>query len=244
MLSKEEYERRKAAQETKCKERLSRGWSRLFENPDRLFQGLLVIFTFGLFAVGALQWGILDRTDQTLRAAQRPWLYVTKIVPRPKQPREEGGKIVFDLDVFIQNIGHSPAFVFVAHIELITSDYVKRRENICERARSKINTEKESRSWTIIPNDNFQYLQHPPLDISADEAKAGGEYLVRVQGCVIYESTQKDGQHRTPFVANMSYESPGLPEDRLRQFPVSFAKIPVEEGWLKIKNFGIPGDAD
>jgi hypothetical protein len=41
-----------------------------------LFQGLLVIFTFGLIVVGVLQWRTLEKTDETSREFNRAFVFL------------------------------------------------------------------------------------------------------------------------------------------------------------------------
>src|SRR5438874_13232433 len=104
MLAKEEYERRKAAQEKKRKERLSKGWRVLSENPDSFLQGLLVLFTLGLVAVSALQWSTLEKTDETLKAAQRAWIEFA--VPTIGDLVWRGDQLIMQVQFGLKNSGH------------------------------------------------------------------------------------------------------------------------------------------
>jgi len=105
-------------------------------NPDNfqntllaVFIGLLALFTFGLIVVGMLQkWtlddqrAVLDKTDKTLQAEQRPWVYFAArngyAVSGDFTYDANGGNIGVTFDVV--NTGHSPAI----YTQVLTGGFI------------------------------------------------------------------------------------------------------------------------
>jgi hypothetical protein len=112
MSQKEEYYRRKEAQEGRRNEKASnRRWYKRFgkwlPEPNLIIQFLLVICTGGLIAIGYFQSLILNKTDQTLRAIQRPWISINLEITSDFTSDEKGAEIKFRY--IFKNVGNSPA---------------------------------------------------------------------------------------------------------------------------------------
>jgi hypothetical protein len=82
MTVKEDFFRRKEAQESARREAISSSLRNKLKDP-------LTIFTFLLVLVAALQWRTLEKTDATLRAGQRAFVFLDGIqmTQHPIQPQ-------------------------------------------------------------------------------------------------------------------------------------------------------------
>ena len=59
-----------------------------------MFTAILALATLSLVWVAALQWNTLEKTDETLRAAQRPWIKYSDIqIASPLTYNENGMNI-------------------------------------------------------------------------------------------------------------------------------------------------------
>jgi hypothetical protein len=118
-------------------------WKRLcraIADPENIQNTLLAFFTGCLIVVGMLQKltlddqkAILEKTDQTMRAAQRPWIGNPKIAATGNL-KIENGNLAFPLRLKFTNSGHSPA-ILVAEARVLlletTKDFVHEVRDIC-----------------------------------------------------------------------------------------------------------------
>jgi hypothetical protein len=100
--------------------REKRSWRTKLKDPMTLFTAILALATLSLVWVAALQWNTLEKTDETLRAAQRPWIKYSDIqIASPLTYNENGMNIT--LRFFLKNTGTSPAQNVFPHV-FITSN--------------------------------------------------------------------------------------------------------------------------
>jgi hypothetical protein len=248
MTNKEEYERRKAAEETKHKEHLAKGWRRQLENPDRLFQGLLVLFTFGLVTVGALQWQTLDKTDDTFRIGQRPWVTISGINVLEGTSLE--GVPRFKLGYVLKNIGHLPAYVAVsANIivgpitDIPTEQFWAEQRNVCRDRKADI----RKRGWVhdlggkipfvVFPNDTWPYHLYSTLAGSLEGVQT---YRPDIMGCIIYQSTLDEILHQAPFFGVISVDDGNPDRDHIPELDKG-TSVPSK---LVVKAISMTGEAD
>jgi hypothetical protein len=90
-------------------------------------------FTALLCFVAWLQWGTLEKTDETLRAAQRPWIRYEGI--EILEPLSYGdGVAKTRVKIHLKNSGNSPALGVITSIKLVMNNLTSRREQeaLCE----------------------------------------------------------------------------------------------------------------
>jgi hypothetical protein len=111
MISKEEYHRRKAAQESRYRHKFAErrfGWWR---NPPDRFAFLLVAFTAGLFAATVALWyatrDLVLSAEKTAERQLRAYVAITEITVENIDSRE--APIV---DIHWKNVGQTPAYDF------------------------------------------------------------------------------------------------------------------------------------
>jgi hypothetical protein len=217
MLKKEQYDRRKAEDESRRKEQLSRKLShrlRQFSvrliDPSFIIQALLVGCTGGLIYVGFLQKQTLDEqrtelanTDRTLRksmeAASRAWLTPTHL-EFLKGIDDPGGPSIM---IHYQNVGHFPA------IDVKTSGGwnvlpldkpITRADAFPESAfwpevdrilRSGCKSNKPiSGGSTVFPTSNTEghYVPSPPNPFPDLQGVKAREQIIIVTGCLTYST--------------------------------------------------------
>jgi hypothetical protein len=200
---KESYFRRKAKDEAKRKRPFAERWWARLKSPDYYFQGLLVIFTLGLVVVGVLQWRTLDKSDATLKAAQRPWIEFDAKIIGPLEYIGEQLTILVQLG--LKNSGHSPAINVrsMGTTRFFGDDLDLRhiQQQLCD----SLNTVQGEWGATIFPNNTPR--PHPMLfEISKDaiekfKAKGAGHYTRPLLiGCVSYLDSADMARHDTGFV--------------------------------------------
>jgi cytochrome bd-type quinol oxidase subunit 2 len=76
--------------------------------PLNAFTCLLAIATIGLVIVSFLQWRTLDKTDETFRAGERAFVFVTHNAAEWQPAQMINGQIVRFYPVVWENSGNSP----------------------------------------------------------------------------------------------------------------------------------------
>jgi hypothetical protein len=82
-------------------------WER-FREPLNLFTGVLALATMALVYVSDLQWRTLDKTDETWRAGERAFVFLTHNGAGWQQAKMIDGEIVRLFPVVWENSGNSP----------------------------------------------------------------------------------------------------------------------------------------
>jgi hypothetical protein len=114
-----------------------------------LFTAILALATLSLVWVAALQWNTLEKTDETLQAAQRAWIKYSDIqIASPLTYNENGMNIT--LRFFLKNTGTSPAQNVFPHV-FITSNM----RNLLDREAVRQRPARASEAgFTYFPGDD------------------------------------------------------------------------------------------
>jgi hypothetical protein len=191
------------------------------------FTAALAVFTWALVNVARQQTTILDKTDQTLKAAQRPWVSVG-----PAQPVGDFEFIASGAALMVafglRNYGHSPALnvemdgemrIFASGLA-INFQALNRQNVICDRLRTRP-IGNSGNGFTLIPNE-------PAIDlriyfsVSKEEIDNGTLHLVNMRripltfliGCVRYVFYADSSQHETGFIYEVSQSNGPLRTDQ------------------------------
>jgi hypothetical protein len=186
------------------------------------FRDPIVWATIGIFlataasvGVGVLQWHTLDKTDKTLKAEQRPWVYF-----EPKFGFRTASDLTFDADgghmqviVDIVNTGHSPAtYVQTTAIGMIWDKErtpLKEQRRLCDPFGSQpIDT---SSGYTIFPGQNFPDqligIGFARADIDAQHARM--KFITpAIIGCIFYVAAVDGSRHQSGFIFNVMRTPP------------------------------------
>ena len=231
----EEKHRTRVARLLAAKATLGRRLQAMTDTPDRIFQALLVLFTLSLVVVGALQWRTLSRTDETLRAAQRPWVnFDSKIESPLRYMGEEIGMLVI---LSLRNGGHSPALnVRVIQKTLLVYDDEQARQIQHELCNHTFESDQEGWGSTIFP-DSPPVLEPELVEISKEEigkyiATGGPGHFTRplIIGCIVYVSSVDASPHHTGFM----YLIRPIPAQKNFELP----KEPVPPSELELVPYG------
>jgi len=82
-------------------------WIKKFD-PLNIFTGILALATLALVVISILQWLTLDRTDQTFRAGERAFVFVTHSREGWQRAEKINDEIVREFPVVWENVGNSP----------------------------------------------------------------------------------------------------------------------------------------
>ncbi len=156
------YYRNKAKQEASRKKPFVERWRIGLSNPDRVTQSLLVVFTFGIVAVGFLQWCTLKSTLTANKLDQRAWVSIKIDIDGDfTYSLEKGAEI--PLKVTISNVGHEPAFNILPSVKFLSSIWVgddgkniliiDRQKQICDRGKVKDASWHESIGQSLLPSE-------------------------------------------------------------------------------------------
>jgi hypothetical protein len=203
----------------------------LFGKRLKITDALMVVFTFFLVIVSALQMRILDRTDRatkqsadaatkaanvaedTLIATQRPWVSVELSVAGPLTFTDEEARV--EIGFLLKNTGNSPAInvQVEAEIALFMGDVSgaphEIMKQICKRAKASPD-DNAVLGHTIFPNDQFPYRVNlgKRRDQIREALRNFGEknndwFAPAVVGCVSYRFAFQPGRHTTEFYADL-----------------------------------------
>jgi hypothetical protein len=216
MTNKEDYDRRKADKDSKEKKKLTERWTSKAKEPLTLFTALLVLSTIALVVVAVLQWSTLEKTDDTLKAQQRPWLsigypHATNAFP----VSAAGGAFVVEFN--LKNFGNSPALnvEIDGEIPMLKSNLgtLARQDAICKRLKERP-TGKDGNGFTIFPQETI------PKRVSFTIEKGAVEEGIKslglpiptfspfIIGCTRYVYSADMSQHETGFVFNVEHLPP------------------------------------
>jgi hypothetical protein len=127
--------------------------------PTEIYARNLSRWTGGLVGVGVLTTAVLflqlctfNKTDDTLRAAQRPWMKFLR--PDFVEPLHyEGNKVTTSMLVHLQNTGNSPALNVIVDAKLTVNDLktADSQRVLCERYLTpEVGTDQGSKSFPGI----------------------------------------------------------------------------------------------
>jgi hypothetical protein len=164
----------------------------------------LSIFAFLLVVVGYLQWATLDKSDQTLKAAQRPWIEFE--VPRTGAFAWGGSEFFGPATFSLTNSGHSPALNVRGFSKtLLLWDEETARETqrrICDtfdRAKEK----ELGYGHTVFPNRSVEHVmlfEMLPDEIARFRVTPPGFPRPLVVGCFSYFYGADHSAHHTGFI--------------------------------------------
>jgi len=202
----------------KCRDRRAK---RENETPqDRFSRRLanatvwMAIFTAAVVGVGFLQFRTLDKTDQTLKAAQRPWVSVGPVQPVSDFEYTNSGAslaVAFGLS----NYGHSPALNVEMDSEMrifasgsaINFQALKRQNIICDRLRTRP-IGNSGNGFTLIPNGPSIY-QEVAFSVSRQEINNGTVHFPNIPNMAVIPLTFLIGCVRYVFYADSSQHETG-----------------------------------
>jgi hypothetical protein len=214
----------------------------------------MALFTAAVVVVGILQYGTLDRTDQTLRAAQRPWVSVAPQIAGPLTYTPDEARVV--IAFVLKNTGNSPAInvQLDPEIALANQDYIKRMLVICRRDETspEDSTLNALMGHTIFPHDSFTYvmnigIRRTEIDAALNELyhnnrKTNDDWFApEIVGCVSYRFPYQSGRHVTQFVLDLRKNYPPRPNTPLT-FKMSDGDVPAND--LVLTRSFIGGNAD
>jgi hypothetical protein len=111
MTQKEDYDRRKADQQSAIARRRSERFFERLKDPLTLFTAILATATVGLGLLAGLQWQTLEKTDHTLRSGQRGFAFVKSTWWRPYA--RQSGLVWWALPEW-ENSGNTP----IMHVDI------------------------------------------------------------------------------------------------------------------------------
>ena len=217
-----------------------------------MFTAILALATLSLVWVAALQWNTLEKTDETLRAAQRPWIKYSDIqIASPLTYNENGMNIT--LRFFLKNTGTSPAQNVFPHV-FITSNMrnlldpgEQRRK--CEAVRQRPARAIEA-GFTYFPGDD-PIAQDIGVSIPKEEIE-NAIALWRtdlpfvfpvIMGCINDRFPFGAGEsHQTGFIFRLSHIVGGPPNPALVGIDTSLGDIPQSDLRLTINYIGSYAD--
>jgi hypothetical protein len=227
--------------------RTKQSWRTTLKEPMVLFTGVLAVGTIALALVAILQWRTLDKTDETLRAAQRPWMkYADVQFAGPLIYNENGLNI--SLRFFLKNTGNSPAqnvfpetFISVNPRDALGAGEQRR---LCEIVRNRPRpVPADDFGVTYFPGDD-PIQQQITVSVSKSEIAAAVGGLPSnfpfvfpvVFGCVNYRFPFGAGEsHQTGFIFRVLRVDSGGPQPgalvgidtRLGDIPVSDLRLQI-----------------
>jgi hypothetical protein len=167
-------------------------------------------FTLLLFAIGIFQWHTFEKTDITLRAAQRPWIAIDFIEiasdlmfwpPPTNNPQ-------INLKFQIRNTGNPPA-IKIHQIALITDMHVP-NDISADQSKACENIQKLNAGFafelTLFPNQSIQYTRSSGIDgkILSTKIQDRHNILPIIVGCIDYQSTFDNERHATAIIRELS----------------------------------------
>jgi len=173
---------------------LAKSWSRFLKEP--------VWFTLALVIVGILQWLTLEKTDETFKAQQRPWIQFDVVMDSGLA--WTGTELSMLVHLEFKNTGMSPALnVRQTHRTLLFWDDASARQ-IQEEFCDVLDSSKQDFGDSVFPKSSPRPL--PTLfEIEKEEItrfKATPPAFLRplVIGCVSYISSVDRSIHNTGFM--------------------------------------------
>jgi hypothetical protein len=241
MRGEKAYQRRKAENAAAEKQKQTQRLKVRLAEPIVIFTGMLVVATLFLVGIGWLQWRTLGKTDQTLKAAQRPWISIG--VPQPVSDFQytDTGAIV-TIEYYLTNSGNSPALNVEMDGEMpLVQSYMgiyKRQDAICDRLRTRLIGNRGD-GFTIFPHDPAlpQRVQYSVGKEALDAALKAGQFPVpavmpMIIGCVRYVFYADVSQHDTGFIYVIQHIPP------MGWIRTDLGNIPKKELLLITPNFG------
>jgi len=233
MNTKEDYFRRKAAIEAERSKKASENWRSKLKNPIVLFTALLVVVGVLQCVVLVFQWRTFEKSDETLKAQQRPWIELNPVIDGDLG--WSGDELTLPVHFDLKNSGHSPALNArqFSKTLLVWDDNLARKieEQICEEF-NKAN--EEGYGITIFPN--APPIRNPTtFEITKEEIskfKANPPTFPRplVVGCASYFSSVDHSVHNTGFMY--------LIRPRPAQLPFELPKKPIPANSLDLIPWG------
>jgi hypothetical protein len=206
------------------------------------FTAALAAFTLELVTVAGQQTEILDKTDQTLKAAQRPWVSVG-LAQAVSDFEFSGSGASLTVEFGLRNYGHSPALnvEIDGEMRIFASGYainfqaLDRQNIICDRLRTRP-TGNSGNGVTLIPNEPItQRVQFGASrqDIENGTSHFRGEDIIPLTfliGCARYVFYADSSQHETGFIYEVHHNRGWLRTDQ--------GNIPHDQIGLMYELFG------
>jgi len=180
------------------------------ETVNAISTSVLAVATFALFLVAVAQRETAEKTDATLRAAQRPWmkyLSIDIISPLTYKDNIVETKIRFHL----QNVGNSPALHVIPSAVLLLNDLTDAgQRKLCDPMRDEP-IRGSDQGFVSFPGIEPIAEEHPisarldHLDMSPYINKIGPPPLIifTIASCITYRSSLEDKAHQTGIILNL-----------------------------------------
>ena len=173
-----------------------------FKEPIVLFTAMLALGTIALAVVALLQWATLEKTDATLKEAQRPWVEFNPVIDGDLSWAGEEVAMLAHLD--LKNSGHSPAL----NVRVVSKTLLIWDEDTARKLQAQIcdvlnQAKEEGYGLTIFPNNTVAKIM--PIEILKAEIakfKAHPPVFPRpmVVGCISYLYGADHSTHNTGFL--------------------------------------------
>ncbi len=201
--------------------------------------------------IAAVTAAILYKTDQTMRAAQRPWVSVDLAPSGPLTFTPEEARV--EIAFILKNSGNSPAINVNVDAEIAMfiqpqKNYIDQMLDICQRAKSAPD-DHALLGHAIFPGRDFTYkismvqrrseIENALANFSSKEKNDW--FAPQIIGCASYRFAFENGRHVTQFVVGLRKRNRSNPNAPLN-FKMSDGDVPVSELVL-VREF-IGGNAD
>lgn len=214
----------------------SNGEVKLTDCLTAAFTFALAAFTAALVYVGLKQTEILDKTDQTLKATQRPWVSVGPAQPVGDFEYVDSGAS-FAIDFGLRNSGHSPALnvemdgemrIFASSLA-VNFQAFKIQNLVCDRLRTRP-TSNSGSGFTLVPDQVIPQRMLFSVDkqeINAVTLHFPNSSIISpfIIGCVRYVFYADSSQHETGFVyyvPHLRTDQGNIPHDQISLISLDF----------------------
>lgn len=201
-------------------------------------------FTAVLVGVAWMQWSTLEKTDETLKAAQRPWVSLQNmIVASDLLWNRDGG--VMTINFVIKNTGHSPAvrsFTEAKGYVFFGTDPNPQtsQEKFCGEAR------KHNIGDAIFPGDNVinpTGIQFKRVDIEFAKRIASMKFVtLAIFVCASYRFAPNGPVHQTSYIFTLKRKL-YMDSGGHKSFAI-YADETVPANEIEFERFLVGSDAD
>jgi hypothetical protein len=211
----------------------------------------IAMFTAVAVVIGFLQFRILDQTDQTLKAAQRPWVKVDPQIAGPLTYTSDEARV--NIAFVLKNTGNSPAINVQIDPEIALhiqpkKNYIQQMLEICNRVKATPD-DNALLGHAIFPGDIFTYKislakRRAEIENALSEFQNGGKeefFSPVIVGCVSYRFAYQRGRHVTQFIVELSKKDPANP-NVVVSFKMSDGDVPMSD--LVLTRSFVGGNAD
>ena len=212
---------------------------------------ITALATIAIAAVAGLQWQTFEKTDQTLKATQRPWLSVDLAIAGPLTYSSDEARV--EIAFLLKTSGRSPALNVQVDAEIaLFIDTGKTplgvMTEICQRAKAAPD-DNPVFGHAIFPNRDFTYVIN--LGKKKDNVENALKDFPRkekndwfaplIVGCATYRFAFEKGRHMTQFIVELgkiNHENPKVHTS----FKMSDGDVPASE--MSLYRSFIGGNAD